>query len=125
MGTTKRISEAEWIVMKIIWKEFPLTAAAVIKYLEGKMAWHPKTVKTLLHRLVAKHILGTEKQGREYLFRPLISEAQCVKTEAQSFMNRVFDGALHPMLVHFVKNERLSKNEIQELQKILRDKKGG
>lgn len=123
MGAFKRVSEAEWIVMKIIWKEFPLTAADIIKHLDGKMAWHPKTVKTLLHRLAGKKVLGTEKQGREYLFRPLISEAQCVKTEAQSFMNRVFDGALHPMLVHFVKNERLSKEEIQELQKILREKK--
>jgi len=123
MGVTKRVSEAEWIVMKIIWKEFPLTAADIIKRLQGKSQWHPKTVKTLLHRLAAKHILETEKQGREYLFRPLISEAQCVKTEAQSFINRVFDGALHPMLVHFVKNEKLSRDEIQELQKILREKK--
>lgn len=125
MSKIKRVSEAEWLVLKVVWKEFPITAAAIIKYLEGKASWHPKTVKTLLHRLVAKHVLGTEKQGREYLFRPLISESQCIRTEARSFLDRVFDGALQPMLVHFVKNERLSKEEIQELQKILRDKKGG
>jgi len=65
MGAIKRVSEAEWIVMKIVWKEFPLTAADIIKRLDGKSQWHPKTVKTLLHRLVGKKVLGTEKQGRE------------------------------------------------------------
>lgn len=125
MGKTKRISGAEWTVMKILWKEFPLTAADIIQRLEGKVAWHPKTIKTLLHRLTAKHVLGTEKQGREFLFRPLISESQCIRAETHSFLDRVFDGALQPMLVHFVKNERLSKEEIQELQKILQEKKGG
>lgn len=125
MEKTKRVSEAEWIVLKVVWKEYPITAAGIIKHLEGKISWHPKTVKTLLHRLVAKHVLGTEKQGREYLFRPLISEAQCIRTEARSFLDRFFDGALQPMLVHFVNSEKLSREEIQELQKILREKKGG
>jgi BlaI family penicillinase repressor len=125
MSRTPRISEAEWEIMKICWSRSPVSAQDIIDALAGGKAWHPKTVKTLLNRLVKKHALGFHKDGRAYLYHPRVSESDCVAAESQSFLDRVFGGSLQPMLAHFVERRKLSPAEIAELKTLLkpRDKK--
>src|ERR1700749_2731555 len=102
------ISEAEWKVMKVLWAESPKTAMEIIQLLAETESWHPNTVKTLLSRLHKKKALGVEKHKNLYLYRPLVSEADCVKLESESFLERVFGGAVKPLLLHFVEKQRLS-----------------
>jgi BlaI family penicillinase repressor len=116
------ISDAEWKVMKILWVNSPLSAMEIINALAGSEDWHPNTIKTLLSRLHKKKALGVEKQKNLYLYRPLVSEADCVRTESDSFLSRVFGGSIKPLLVHFVEEERLSSQDLDELRKILRQK---
>jgi len=118
---TPHISEAEWEVMKICWAKSPRTSQEVVEALSAR-DWHPKTVKTLLGRLVKKNALGFKKDGRAYLYQPLVTESECVAAESQSFLDRVFGGSLRPMLAHFVENQRLSPMEVEELRKLLKGK---
>lgn len=113
-----KISEAEWEVMKIVWGSSKLTANEIIEALEHKQ-WSPKTIRTLIKRLVEKQALDYEQDGKLYTYFALVNEEECVKSETQSFMKRIYGGALQPMLVHFLKNEQLSKKEIEELKSIL------
>lgn len=119
-----KISETEWEIMKVIWPSYPCSAGEVIERLAAlDSAWHPKTVKTLLNRLVQKKALGFKKDGRAYLYRPLVSEEQCVKVASESFLERVFGGALKPMLAHMIEQRKLSRSEINELKEILDGRK--
>lgn len=115
----KQISDAEWEVMNVLWTSSPLTASDVADALCQRMNWHPRTVKTLLSRLVRKGVLRYREEGNRYLYRPAIEREQYVKQETRSFLERVFGGAATPMLVHFVENESLSEEEMAELRKIL------
>jgi BlaI family transcriptional regulator, penicillinase repressor len=117
------ISESEWKVMKVLWGRSPLPAMQIIAELSGTEDWHPNTVKTLLSRLHKKKALGVEKQKNLYLYRPLVSEADCVKTESDSFLQRIFGGAVRPLLAHFVREQSLSSEDMDELRKLLRQKK--
>lgn len=120
MPALPRISETEWEVMKILWAHAPLTAAEVIEHLQAcDRTWHPKTVRTLLNRLVKKRALGYRREGRMYLYRPLVAEKDCVAAATESFLDRVFGGALQPMLAHFVEQRRLTTADLRELQQIL------
>ncbi len=121
MKKIPRISESEWEVMKLLWGKSPLTANDVVKMLPQK-TWKPKTIKTLLNRLVKKQALGYEKKGREYDYYPLVKEAECVKAESRSFLQRVYGGATKPMLAAFLESEKLSPEDIKELKKILNQK---
>ncbi|MBN1782621.1 BlaI/MecI/CopY family transcriptional regulator [bacterium] len=114
-----RIADSEWRIMKILWKRSPLSAQDIIQGLGDEVDWTDKTVKTLLNRLVNKGALGYEKDGRSYLYFPRVEESVCKRQEARSFVNRVFDGALKPMLAAFLEDGNLSSEEIRELQKIL------
>ncbi len=120
MKKTPRISETEWEVMKVIWAQAPCTAGEIIEQLTcADPTWHPKTVKAFLNRLVKKRVLGFRKEGRAYLYRPLVRETECVAAASESFLERVFGGSLKPMLAHFVERKRLSKQEIEELKELL------
>jgi BlaI family transcriptional regulator, penicillinase repressor len=120
MSKTPRISETEWEIMKICWDKSSVTAQEIIDALSARDDWHPKTVKTLLNRLVKKRALGFKKQGRAYLYQPLVAERDCVAAESESFLDRVFGGSLHPLLSHFVETRKLSPVEVSELKRLLK-----
>jgi BlaI family penicillinase repressor len=123
MQKLPRISESEWEVMKLVWAASdPISAAEIIQQLNKEEQRHPRTVKTLLNRLVNKGALGFSKDGREYLYCAKVSENACVRAESESFLERVFGGALHPMLVQLVQEKKLSSEEIKELKRILKAK---
>ena len=113
------ISDAEWVVMRELWAAGPMTTNKVVASLEAKTHWKPKTVQTLLTRLARKGALTFEKRGREYLFRPCVTAAECEHAITQSFLGRFFGGELAPFLSRFVERGRLSPREIKQLKRIL------
>jgi BlaI family penicillinase repressor len=121
MRVIPKISESEWQVMRVLWAKNPSTANEVVDALSAT-AWKPKTIKTLLNRLVKKKALGFERKGREYHYYPLVAESACVRAESRSFLRRVYGGALKPMLAAFLENEDLSAQDISDLKRILDEK---
>ena len=116
------ISEAEWEVMNMLWENSPQTASEVIASLQEKTNWKPKTVRTLLDRLVQKKVLGVNKGQRVYTFFPLYSQADCQRAEANSFIKRIYGGTVKSMLVQFIQEDSLSEKDIEELRSILEKK---
>ena len=124
MKGAPRISEAEWEVMKVVWKgPEPLLAQDIIQTLAQSRSWSVTTVKTMLGRLVAKGALRYEQVGRSYLYSAAVGEAECRAAEANSLLERVFDGSLSPLLAHFARSRRLTTQELESLEQLLRDQK--
>jgi len=122
MPTMPRISETEWEVMKAVWSQAPCSAGQIIAALQqSDPSWHPRTAKAFLNRLVKKKVLGFSKEGRAYIYRPLVRREECVDAASESFLERVFGGSLKPMLAHFVQREKLSPDEIRELRRLLKN----
>jgi BlaI family penicillinase repressor len=121
-----RISPAEWEVLNIVWDRAPITSPEVYQALADDREWHPKTVNTFLARLAEKGVLAAEREGKTNVYTPLLTREQCVQQESENFLQRVFRGALTPMVAHFVEHSDLTDNDIAELQKLLkrRAKKG-
>jgi len=117
------ISDTEWQVMKILWTESPITSRKIIQQLEGVTSWKPKTVKTLLGRLVKKNAVSFTQEGRSYLYYPLVTEEMCVKAENRSFLDRVYGGALNVLLTNFLEDQELTEDELDELKSILDKRK--
>lgn len=119
-----RISSAEWEVMNVVWERSPLTAAEVFAGLPADHDWKQKTVNTFLARLAEKGALKVTKKDGVNLYAPRVRREECVASESESFLQRVYRGAAGPLLLHFCQQESLSEEEIDELQKLLRQKKG-
>jgi BlaI family transcriptional regulator, penicillinase repressor len=126
MKRTPRISDTEWEIMRIVWAHHPITAADIISRLAAAdPSWHPKTVRTLLTRLVAKKALAYEEHGRAYVYEPRVTEQECVAAASGSFVDRVFGGALKPMLAHFIEQKQLTAEELAELRALLDQPRSG
>lgn len=119
MNSLPQISEAEYEVMKIVWREAPISTTAVTEILTQKTSWSPKTIQTLLKRLVNKKALTYEKQGRVFVYTPLIEEKSYVRQQSRSFLKRYFDGDMSRMLSACLDEEALSQSEIDSLRAIL------
>lgn len=118
----RKISESEWLVMQVLWSRGPLTANEVVEELAGKAKWKPKTVKTLINRLLKKGVLRFQKEGRKYRYYSAVSESKCVRTETRSFLQRVYGGTTKPMLAAFLEDAELSPEDVAELKRILEQK---
>jgi BlaI family penicillinase repressor len=117
-----RISESEWRVMSLVWEKAPVAAGDIVEALSKPSGWHPRTIRTMLDRLVKKRALKTTVDGKRYLYAPLLSMEECVRRESRSFLDRVFGGEPAPMLLHLMKESRLSPDEIKELKRLLTEK---
>jgi BlaI family penicillinase repressor len=115
------ISEAEWKVMKVLWKESPLPAYDIVQALSRTEDWHPNTVKTLLSRLHKKKAVGVKRYKNLFLYHPLVTQEDCIHAESESFLDRVFGGSVKPLLVHFARKQKLSAADLEELKRILKE----
>ncbi|HKQ38450.1 MAG TPA: BlaI/MecI/CopY family transcriptional regulator [Verrucomicrobiae bacterium] len=113
------ITAAEWVVMRTLWSKAPQSTNEVVTGLEDRAEWKPKTIHTLLARLVQKKALRAEKRGREYVYSPLVRAEECEYEISRSFLGRFFDGELAPFLSRLVEREKLTRQEIEELKRIL------
>lgn len=122
--TRKRISQAEWEVLNVLWEHPQATARDVHAILTATKDWNPKTVATFLTRLVDKGVAAVRADGRVFRYRASVSREKSITHESESFLQRVFRGAAGSMLVHFCEQTELTPEEITRLEEILRRKKG-
>ena len=119
MATLPQISESEYEVMKIVWKSAPINTNEITEKLLKTTAWSPKTIQTLIKRLVNKGALTYEKQGRIFVYTPMVKEDEYVGQESRSFLKRFYDGDITAMLSAYIENDRLSDSEIEYLRSLL------
>ena len=119
MKEIPKISEAEWEVLRVLWRKETCSASEVIEALAKNTNWKPTTIKTLLARLVKKNAVGFREVDHTYSYFPLVTQSECIKVENRSFLQRVYGGALKPMLVQFIRDEKLTADDIEELKRLL------
>jgi BlaI family penicillinase repressor len=118
---SERISEAEHAVMEALWEQSPLSAAEVCDYVCEARAWTMPTVKTLLSRLVAKGAVGTEPDGRRFLYTPLLARADYIGGESRRLVDRLFGGRAAALLAHLAEAEALADDDIAEIERLLQE----
>lgn len=119
MKKLPQISEAEYEVMKIVWKNAPVSTNEVTETLTSTTDWSPKTIQTMLKRLVNKGALTYVKEGRVFVYTPLVEEDEYISQKSSSFLSRYYDGELTSMVSAYLENDRLSSDEISELRSLL------
>lgn len=114
-----KITEAEWTVMRVFWQLGEASLGDVVRALEDQLDWKPRTVQSLMRRLVEKGALISESQGRDFRYRPAFTQDECQLDEGKTFLQRVFDGRLTPFVAAMVEKEEISRDEIRELRALL------
>lgn len=114
-----RVSTAEAIVMEALWRRQPLTAEGVATDVAAEQGWTEATVKTLLNRLLSKGAIAADRDGRRYLYRPVLRREDYVLEESASLIDRLFAGRVSALVTHFSEREKLSAEDIAELKRLI------
>ena len=116
-----QISEAESIVMDVLWRTAPLAAEDVVAALGDAQQWQEATIKTLLNRLLNKGAIAATKDGRRFLYSPVLQRDDWVHGESQGLLERLFGGRVAPLVAHFSQHDKLSQADIAALRKLLEE----
>jgi predicted transcriptional regulator len=116
-----QISEAESIVMDVLWRQQPLAAEDVVAALAESQQWQEPTIKTLLNRLLKKGAIKASKDGRRYLYTPVLQRQAWMLGESQGLLERLFDGRVAPLVAHFSEHRKLTRKDIADLRKLLEE----
>jgi predicted transcriptional regulator len=115
------ISDAESIVMEVLWERHPLSSEDVVAALADSTNWREPTVKTLLNRLLKKRAIAAERDGRRYLYRPLLKRVDYVHAQSKGLLDRLFGGRVAPLVAHFSEHHRLGKKDLAELKRLIEE----
>ena len=119
MSRLPQISEAEYEVMKVIWSKAPISTNEVTDCLSEATERSPKTIQTLLKRLVQKGAITYEKKSRVFVYTPLVAKEDNLSQESEHFLNRFYNGNLTSLVANYMKDERISQEELEELRGLL------
>ena len=113
------ISDSEAVVMDVLWRDHPLAAEEVVERLAGRADWAEPTIKTLLNRLLRKGAVRAERDGRRYLYSPVLEREAWVARQSESVLDRLFGGRVAPLVAHFSERGKLSADDIAELRRLV------
>ena len=121
-----KITGAERLIMEVLWAaSAPLSAEDVKAALADEADWNEATVRTFLARLVKKKAASQAKDGRRFLYRPLVRRGDYVHAESKGLVDRLFGGQIGPFFAHFAERENLTDEEIAELKRLVEDLSNG
>ncbi len=122
MGVQPDISEAEAVVMEVLWREPGASSAdAVVAALAKQQDWQEATIKTLLNRLLNKGAIAATREGRRYLYTPVLRREQWLTSESESLLDRLFGGRVAPLVAHFGRHRKLSRKDLAELKRLVEE----
>jgi BlaI family transcriptional regulator, penicillinase repressor len=119
--TKEIISPAEFKVLDVLWENSPLSASQIVDALKHIESWHSRTIKSLINRLLKKNAIGYKQDGNRYLYYPKLKKTKYLQTTSRSLIQRLFGGKISPLVAYFAQQEKISKEDIQELKAILKE----
>jgi predicted transcriptional regulator len=118
-----KISGAESVVMEALWRRAPpdsaMSAEEIVAQVAAGQGWSEATVKTLINRLLKKKAIAATRDGRRFLYRPLVARTAYVQAESQGLLDRLFDGRLAPLVSHLSQSRSLTPEDIAELKRLI------
>lgn len=119
MNHLPQISEAEYEVMKVLWKHAPINTNEVTDMLTKTIGWNPKTVHTLLKRLAQKGAITYQKEGRVFVYTPVVKEEEYLNKANDHFLNQFYNGKISSMVTNYMNSDHMEPDELNELRRLL------
>jgi BlaI family transcriptional regulator, penicillinase repressor len=107
--------------MEVLWRQSPNTRDGVVAALGRQQKWQVATIKTLLNRLLKKRAISAIREGRRYVYLPVLTREQWLSTESKALLDRLFGGRIAPLVAHFSRHRQMSRKDIDELKRLIEE----
>ncbi|MBO5159693.1 MAG: BlaI/MecI/CopY family transcriptional regulator [Lachnospiraceae bacterium] len=113
------LSENEWYIMQVLWEKSPSTLREICDALKESKGWTKHAVTSFLKRMLEKGAIKVDESGKVKEYSAIWSQEETILEETHSILDRVYRGNLLLMVSNAVKEQKLSKEEIDELKNML------
>ena len=121
MNRTISLSDGEWKLMNLLWKEAPRTISQLVSEVKDDTGWTKGTIFMMLSRMVDKGVVRFEEGGRSKLYYPVLEKEAAASYETESFLSKVYDGSIGMMVASMAGQKALTREDIDELYAILQE----
>ena len=111
-----KISDSEWLILQVIWSKSPLYMGDIVNALQHT-PWKKPTIQTMVARLAAKKIIGTNKTAFAFLYYPILTKEETAKMYTKSFVDRVYNGNASELITKIVSEDYLTPQQKKALKK--------
>lgn len=131
MSEYDTISDNEWVVMEILWRDGEIKSSTVTAELEESKGWASETVRTFLKRLISKGVAAArqdENDKRIYWYYAMVTKEDYIAYLTKGHLKRYYHGRLPQLVAGLLEDESVSDQELSEIENILKrhsDRKGG
>lgn len=116
-----QVTNSEWHLINCLWEESPRTLMQLVPLLKDRVGWSKSTCATMVRRMSEKGVIGYEERGKTKYFYPRVEKEDVVVQETRDFLKKIYDGSVGMMMSALVRQNDLSKEDIRELQAILKE----
>ena len=123
MSEYEKISDNEWVVMEILWRDGETKSSAISKELEETKGWAAPTVRTFLKRLISKKVADArldEHDKRIFWYYPKVSKQDYLAYQTKGHLKRYYSDDLPQLMVGLLKNEYISGEELHEIEDLIK-----
>ncbi len=120
-----QLGRMQFRIMQVLWDRGRASAREITDALNVSEAVAHSTVQTLLRQLEAKGAVGHDAVDRTFVFFPRLKEDKVKHTAAREMLDRVFGGNVGSLVAHLLKSERLSRSELDELHRLINERRKG
>ncbi|HEX5446643.1 MAG TPA: BlaI/MecI/CopY family transcriptional regulator [Pirellulales bacterium] len=117
--SSTRLGRVQLVIMQVLWERGRATAREITDTINQREPIAHSTVQTLLRGLEEKGAVSHEAQERTFVFYPLVKEHEFKQSATRDVLERVFGGSVSGLVAHLLKTENVSREEIEEIRKLI------
>jgi BlaI family penicillinase repressor len=122
MGEPVQLTELQFDIMRVLWTRGEATVAQICEALESERSLALTTVATLLSRLEKRGVVEHETRARQFVYRPLVTEAEVRHSMVRELTERLFDGNVADLMTHLVTERQISAGDLERLKALLEER---
>jgi predicted transcriptional regulator len=124
LDTIKKLPDAEFEIMKIVWaNDPPITTNMIMEQLGKEKEWKAQTVITLLLRLANRGFIITEKKGKERTYFPIVNKEDYLKYESSDFIERFYENSFTNLVATLYNDKKIKDSDLDDLLKWIKEKR--
>ena len=115
----KLLTDLELRLMSIVWRLGKTTVREVKDALPKRKPLAYSTVLTMMRILERKGFLRHETDSRTYVYHPIVTRDEAVRSMLRNLADRVFDGSAELLMVNVLEKEKLSREELKRIKRLI------
>jgi predicted transcriptional regulator len=115
------LGDLQHAIMRVLWKRGEATSAEVHEALHDERGLAPTTIATMLRKMEDKGVVTHRSEGRQFVYRPAVSEEAVRRSMVAELVERLFSGDRAALVSHLVQDDGLDESELERLRALLQD----